>query len=87
MRAAAASPRFKSMFTLDVVYLPGTRHALSNALAKFDRGKHVRKPEGYERLISAAGLRRAKTKLFWNHPSRRLARYFTTTLERDDASR
>jgi SAM-dependent methyltransferase len=86
MRAAAASPRFKSMFTLDVVYLPGARYALSNVLAAFDRGKYVRKPEGYERLMTAAGLRGVKTTLLWNHPTRRLARYFTTTLERDETS-
>ena len=79
MKMATEQPAFQRLFTLDIVMLPGASHALSNTLASLDRGKHVRKPEGYRKLIESAGLSIQSELLPWNHPKRHVARYFVTT--------
>jgi len=77
---AARSPRLRRIVTLDIVYLRGFQHALSNTLARFDRGKYCREPDGYRRLVERAGLTLSAETLLWNHPKRHVARYFVMTV-------
>jgi SAM-dependent methyltransferase len=65
--------------TQDVVLLPGEH--LSNLLARLDRGRHVRSPEGYRALASRAGLTIASEKVVRSHPTRGLQLYFLMALE------
>ncbi len=50
----AAGPGIPRLVTIDVTYFRG--RFLNNLLSSLDRGRHVRKPEDYERLFRAAGL-------------------------------
>ncbi|HEV8549504.1 MAG TPA: class I SAM-dependent methyltransferase, partial [Polyangiaceae bacterium] len=49
------SPRLVRAVTLDIVYLPGRPY--NNLMARFDRGKHCRTPDGYAELATNAGRR------------------------------
>jgi SAM-dependent methyltransferase len=80
-RMVTASPRLRRIVTLDIVYLPGVEHALSNLLARLDRGRHCRSPAGYRALVGSAGLTLTDETLLWNHPRRHIARYFVMTVE------
>jgi SAM-dependent methyltransferase len=65
--------------TSDVVYLPGEH--VSNVLAFFDRGKHVRKRAGYLELATRAGLRIVREEIVRSHPENGRALYLMMTLE------
>jgi SAM-dependent methyltransferase len=80
LEMAARSERLRRIVTLDIVYLPGAEHAVSNALARFDRGRHCRNPAGYRALVERAGLRISEETLLWNHPKRHVARYFVMSI-------
>ncbi len=77
LRSAAESRRFATLHTLDVAYFDGARHFVANRLAAMDRGKFVRRPDEYTQLVARAGLRVLETRQFWNHRTRRMAKYFT----------
>jgi SAM-dependent methyltransferase len=78
LRMCAAGPQVKRIATSDVVYLP--REPVSNLLAALDRGKFVRKPDGYRGLIRDAGLAIVRDEIVRSHPTRGKALYFMTTL-------
>lgn len=78
LRACGSAPSVKRIATQDVVYLPDAR--LSNLLARFDRGTHVRDVEGYERLAREAGLRIDRKELMRSHPGTGLAIYLLLAL-------
>lgn len=66
--------------TLDIVYLDGVQHWLSNAFAALDRGRFCRRREGYLELLQRAGVTRVSDRLIWAHPKSRRARYLLMTL-------
>lgn len=80
MRMCAATPSIGRMVTQDVVYLSG--ELISNALARLDRGRHVRRIDGYKRLVEQAGLRVVSEEIIASHPTRGLAKYLVMVLER-----
>jgi SAM-dependent methyltransferase len=63
--------------TVDTVFLPG--HIINNALARLDRGRHVRTEEGYKALARAAGFTVERS--FWIETGRRVARYYAMVLK------
>lgn len=79
LRMCGGVPSVKRIATSDVVYLPG--YYVSNALAYFDRGKFVRKREGYLDLIRQAGLGIAREDIVRSHPRSGKALYLMTALE------
>lgn len=79
---AGSAESVRRIATLDIVYLPGLQHSVSNVLAALDRGRHCRRPDGYRTLARRAGLRLVDDDLVWCHPTSRRARYFSMTLER-----
>ncbi len=81
LRSVAGSAHFSRLGTLDVVYLPGTSHWLSNVLAAFDRGRFVRRQAEYRELVDRAGLCLKDESLHWNHPTRHIARYYMMRVE------
>ena len=79
LRMCDGAPSVKRIVTVDVVYLPGQH--ISNVLAYFDRGKFVRKRQGYLDLIHATGLVIAKEEIVRSHPENGKALYLMTALE------
>ncbi len=79
LSSLARQKSVKRIATSDVVYLPG-KH-LSNAFAFFDRGKFVRRVDGYRRLVARAGLRVAEEKIVKSHPKNGRAEYLIFALE------
>ena len=73
------APSVKRIATVDVVYLPG-KH-LSNFFAWMDRGKFVRKRDGYRALIKGAGLHVATENIVRSHPEKGRAEYLVYALE------
>jgi SAM-dependent methyltransferase len=80
LRLVAKSPRLRRVLTLDIVYLDGIGHLLSNAFAFLDRGRYCRRSHGYRDLAERAGFRVVEDALMWSHPNSRRARYFLMTL-------
>jgi SAM-dependent methyltransferase len=74
----ARAPSIRRIVTQDVVYLP--REKVSNVLAWLDRGKFVRREDGYRRLAAAAGLDVESGRVIRSHPESGRARYFVMTL-------
>lgn len=66
--------------TLDIVYLDGLEHLVSNAFAALDRGRFCRRREAYAELVRESGLRLVKDELIWASPNSRRARYLLMTL-------
>jgi SAM-dependent methyltransferase len=54
-RLKKASPDLREIVTVDVSYFP--RRPVNNLLSRLDRGRHVRRPDQYERLFRSAALR------------------------------
>ena len=79
-RRGAGLPTVRRIATLDVVFLPG-KH-LSNLLARFDRGKHVRDVDGFRALAAKAGLVVTREEIVRSHPTRGRALYLMMALER-----
>jgi SAM-dependent methyltransferase len=82
MRALAQAPQFTRLCTLDITYLKGAQHWVSNILASLDRGTFCRRPEAYIELAKSAGLQVREHTLLWNSQRRHIARYHVMTLER-----
>jgi SAM-dependent methyltransferase len=78
LRACGSAPSVQRIATLDVVNLPN--QWLSNLLARFDRGTHVRDVEGYERLAREAGLHIARKELIRSYPVTGIAIYLLFAL-------
>jgi len=79
LRMCASVPGVRRIATSDVVYLP--RQVISNLLAYFDRGKFVRRPDEYFKLIRKAGLRIMHTQIVRSHPENGRALYLMTALQ------
>ena len=80
LKMCARVPSVRRIATLDVVFLPG-RH-LSNLLARFDRGEHVRDVEGFRALAAKSGLVVTRQEIVRSHPTRGWALYLMMALER-----
>ncbi len=80
LRMCGASNTVERIVTNDPVYLAGER--LSNILARLDRGRFVRRIEGYRDLVARAGLTIAHDEVIRSHPTRGIARYLLMVLER-----
>jgi len=78
------SPRLVRAVTLDIVYLPGRPY--NNLLARFDRGRYCRKPDGYAELAETAGLRVVDRYIARSHPTRGLVQYYVLELTPGRAS-
>jgi SAM-dependent methyltransferase len=74
----ARTSSIQRIATQDVVYLP--REPMSNFLARLDRGKFVRKEDGYRSLVARAGLRLESRDIARSHPESGRARYLIMTL-------
>ncbi|MBW2687234.1 MAG: hypothetical protein JRE19_15160, partial [Deltaproteobacteria bacterium] len=66
--------------TNDPVYLAD--EPLNNILARLDRGRFVRRIEGYRDLVARAGLTIAHDVVMRSHPTRGIARYLLMVIER-----
>lgn len=74
----ARTSSIRRIATQDPVYLP--REPMSNLLARLDRGKFVRKEDGYRSLVARAGLRLESRHIARSHPESGRARYLIMTL-------
>lgn len=74
----ARTKSIRRLVTQDVVYLPGEK--VSNFLAWLDRGKFVRREEGYRQLAAQADLDVESGRVIRSHPTSGRARYFVMTL-------
>ncbi len=79
LTACGQAPSVDRIATSDVVFLPGEH--VSNLLAWFDRGRHVRRPDGYRDLAQTAGLRIADAKVVRSHSTKGKALYYMMSLE------
>ena len=80
LRLLAASSAIRRAVTLDIVYLEGLEHLISNVFASLDRGRFCRRRAGYLELARKAGVRLVSDALIWSHPRSRRARYLLMTL-------
>jgi SAM-dependent methyltransferase len=78
LRLAARSPRLARIVTSDIVFLPGKR--LNNLLARLDRGRHCRVPDGYAAVAGAAGLVVDKRALVASSPANDRVQQFMMSL-------
>jgi SAM-dependent methyltransferase len=74
------SPSIRRAVALDIIYLDGVEHLVSNAFAALDRGRFCRRREGYIQLLEKARVRLVKDELLWASPNSRRARYILMTL-------
>ena len=74
----AAAPTVKRIISWDVYYGSGLKHCISNALARVDRGKFVRKTPAYRQLAKSAGFRIEKE--FFFRSGNGFASYFVMCL-------
>lgn len=79
LRMCAAAPSVRRIATLDVVYLPGEH--VNNLLARLDRGKYVRKVDGYKDLVQRAGLKISRDEIARSNPTRGKALYYLMAIE------
>ena len=75
-----STPSVERIVTNDTVYLNG--EPLNNILARLDRGRFVRRTEGFRELVARAGLTIAQEELVRSHPTRGIAQYLVMVLER-----
>jgi SAM-dependent methyltransferase len=68
----------RRIVTQDPVYL--RRENVSNLFAWLDRGKFVRREDGYRKLVAQAGLELGDAEVVRSHPESGRARYFVMTL-------
>jgi SAM-dependent methyltransferase len=74
----AGTSSIRRIVTQDPVYLPGEH--VSNLVARLDRGKFVRREDGYRELVAQAGLQLESAGVIRSHPESGRARYFVMTL-------
>jgi SAM-dependent methyltransferase len=75
-----ASPALQRIVTSDIVYLE--KSAVSNFLARMDRGRFCRRREQYEALVAQTGLRVVDSTVIRCHPKTGIAKYLLMTIER-----
>ena len=80
LRMIATSPRLARIVTSDIVYLRG-KH-FNNLLARLDRGKFCRAPDGYTDIARKAGLRVEKEVVVDSAPGSDRVQYFLMSLVR-----
>ena len=80
LRMCGSTPSVERIVTNDTVYLKG--EPLNNILARLDRGRFVRRIEGFRELAVRAGLTIAQDDLVRSHPTRGIAQYLVMVLER-----
>lgn len=80
LRMCAATSTVKRIVTNDTVYLPG--EPLNNVFAWLDRGRFVRRIQGYRDLVARAGLTIAHEEVVRSHATRGIVRYWVMVLER-----
>ena len=80
LRMCGATNTLERIVTSDPVYLPG--EPLNNVLARLDRGRFVRRIDGYRDLVARAGLTIAHDEVMRSHPTRGIARYLLMVLKR-----
>jgi SAM-dependent methyltransferase len=80
LRMCGSTPSVERIVTNDTVYLKG--EPLNNVLARLDRGRFVRRIEGFRDLAKRAGLTIAQEDLVRSHPTRGIAQYLVMVLER-----
>jgi SAM-dependent methyltransferase len=80
LKMCGAVPTLMRIATQDVVFLPG--ELVSNFFARLDRGKFVRKREGFIDLVRAAGLKVVSDEVVRSHPTNGRARYLLMAIER-----
>jgi SAM-dependent methyltransferase len=80
LNLAVKTPGVRRAVTLDIVYLDGAEHWVSNAFAALDRGRFCRRVEGYRALIEHAGVKLVSDELLWGDNQRRRARYLIMSL-------
>ena len=80
LRMCGASNTVERIVTSDPLYLAG--EPLNNILARLDRGRFVRRIEGYRDLVARAGLTIAHDVVMRSHPTRGIARYLLMVIER-----
>jgi SAM-dependent methyltransferase len=78
LRLAARSPRLARIVTSDIVFLPG-KH-FNNLLARLDRGRHCRMPDGYAAVARRAGLVVEKHAVVASSPANDRVQYFLMSL-------
>jgi SAM-dependent methyltransferase len=83
LRMVAASPRLARIVTSDIVYLPG-KH-FNNLLARLDRGKYCRAPDGYTTIARRAGLAVEQEHVVASAPGSERVQYFLMALARGPA--
>lgn len=74
----AGMTSIRRIVTQDPVYL--RRETVSNLFAWLDRGKFVRREDGYRELVAQAGLKLESGQVVRSHPESGRARYFVMTL-------
>jgi SAM-dependent methyltransferase len=79
LRMCGATNTVERIVTNDTVYLAG--EPLNNILARLDRGRFVRRIEGYRELVARAGLTIVHEELVRSHATRGIARYLVMVLE------
>lgn len=80
LRMCGATDTVERIVTVDPVYLAG--EPVNNILARLDRGRFVRRLQGYRDLVGRAGLTIAHHSVMRSHPNRGIARYLLMVLER-----
>lgn len=80
LQLACTAPSVRRAVTLDIVYLDGREHLISNAFAALDRGRHCRRREQYRALVQRAGVELIADELIWGDNKRKRARYFIMQL-------
>ena len=80
LRMCGATDTVERIVTVDPVYLAG--EPVNNILARLDRGRFVRRLQGYRDLVGRAGLTIAHHSVMRSHPKRGIARYLLMVLER-----
>jgi SAM-dependent methyltransferase len=78
LRLAARSPRLARIVTSDIVFLPG-KH-FNNLLARLDRGRQCRVPDGYAAVAGRAGLVVEKRAIVASSPANDRIQYFLMSL-------
>lgn len=78
LRMFAVPGSIRRIVTQDVVYLPHKK--VSNFLAWLDRGKFVRREDGYRELAARAGLEVESARVVRSDPDSGRAFYFVMTL-------
>lgn len=74
------APSLVRIVTSDIVFIPGAKMIFNNVLARLDRGKYCRKPEGYQALARRAGLEVEHTTIISSSPDSDRVRYFLMSL-------